>query len=120
MTLFDKSQKYEIVGSPKCGTSSLGEYMRRQGIDVIESELRFLDTKYAENFTYERTPVIITRDVKQRNESDALFFDIPNQDSSFWSQYEAGIEMYDDPIVLTLEEMKNVKDFPHHNRNMMR
>ncbi len=108
---------YEIVGIPKCGTSSLGEYLRRLGHDVIENELMFLDTDYAENYSYERIPIIITRNKQERDESDKLFFDIDGQDSTFWSQYDAGIEMFYAPLIVSLEYMKKIKGFPHHNRN---
>lgn len=108
---------YEIIGSPKCGTSSLGEHLRKLGHDVIESEQFFLDTNYAENYSYERTPIIITRNVDDRNESDKLFFGGNDEESSYYSQYEAGIEMFYNPLIVSLEYMSKVKDFPHHNRN---
>ena len=35
----DKTKRYNIVGVPKCGTTSLCKYLRNKGYDIIETEL---------------------------------------------------------------------------------
>lgn len=117
MINLDKSQKYSIVGVPKCGTSSLGEYMRRLGYDVDEMELNFTNPKFAKSLT--RIPIIITRDVIDRTWSDYLFFQRKTvKEACNWSRYEDGINLFKNPIIFKLEDMIKIPDFPHHNENI--
>ena len=72
MIELDKSKKYSIVGAPKCGTSSFGEYLRQKGFDVTEDELYFTDKKnYNQN---DREPLVSLRDPVERAWSDYIFF----------------------------------------------
>ena len=113
----DKSKQYSIVGSPKCGTSILGEYMRRNGYDVVEEELNFMDKEYAEKL--DRIPIIITRDPVERAWSDMSFFKRDTLEKACeWSRYDEGIKLYNNPIVFKLEELLKLKGFPHHNENI--
>ncbi len=116
MINLDKSKKYEIVGSPKCGTSSLGEHMRRLGYDVIEHELRFSNKEYAEQI--ERIPIIITRNPVERAWSDFNYFKRTLKESCEWSKYEKYIKLWKNPIIFKLEELKELPDFPCHNENI--
>jgi len=114
----DKSKKYSIVGSPKCGTSSLGEYMRRLGYDVTEDELYFSDK---EHYPYtDRIPIIILRDPVERAWSDFNFFSNWHdtlEKACEWSKYEKHTKAWNNPIIFHLEELQTIKDFPHHNEN---
>lgn len=112
----DISKKYEIVGVPKCGTSSLGEYMRRLGYDVIESELQFSNP----NYKTDRIPIIITRDPVERVWSDFNFFKRSLKESCEWSKYEKYIKLWHEPVIYTLEELSKLDDFPHHNENIIK
>lgn len=118
MINLDKSKKYSIVGSPKCGTSSLGEYLRRLGYDVTEDELYFMDK---ENYPHkDRIPIVILRDPVERAWSDFNFFGQIHRtikDSCKWSRYQDGIKLWDNPIIFYLEDLQKLQDFPHHNEN---
>lgn len=106
-----------IVGVQKCGTTSLGKYLRDKGYDVIESEKYFLDIDFALNHDYSNyTPIIITRNPIERAWSDYNFFggDIKNAcDNSF---YKAGLQMWDS-LIYSLEYLMTIPDFPRLNDN---
>lgn len=108
--------KYEIVGIPKCGTSSLAEYMRNKNFDVQESELDFLNYEFALNHDYNyRTPIIVTRNRIERTWSDYNFFQRDSlYDATRFSFYKAGLQMWD-ALIYSLEYLKTLLDFPHEN-----
>ena len=119
MINLDKSKKYSIVGVPKCGTSSMGEYMRKFGFDVTEDELYFMDK---ENYPHkDRIPIIILRDPIERAWSDFNFFkDFHDtiQKACKWSRYYEGIKLWNNPIIFHLEELQKIPEFPHYNENI--
>ena len=114
----DKTIKYEIIGVPKCGTTSLGEYLIKKGYDVIESEFSFLDIEKAENYNYYwRTPIIVTRNPIERAWSDYCFFKRDSiKHACDYSFFKAGLQMWDS-LIYSLEYLKTVKDFPKINNN---
>jgi hypothetical protein len=115
----DKSKKYSIVGVPKCGTSSLGEYMRRMGYDVTEDELYFADKTCYPNS--DRKPLIILRDPVERAWSDFNFFHGDHEtleEACEWSRYEKYLKNWPDAVIFQLEELQKLEEFPHHNHNI--
>lgn len=117
----DIKKKYSIIGSPKCGTSSLGEYMRRLGYDVLEEELHFMD--FVKARTLDRIPIIILRDPVERAWSDFCHFKDLNptlEQACRWSRYEEGIKLWKNPIIFHLEELVKIPEFPHHNENIFK
>ena len=114
----DINVRYEIVGIPKCGTTSLAEYMRKKGFDVIESEFSFLDYEKAINHNYRwRTPIIITRNRIERTWSDYNFFQRDSiSEATRFSFYKAGFQMWD-ALIYSLEYLKTLNNFPKVNDN---
>ena len=116
----DKSKKYSIVGVPKSGTSSLGEYMRKYKFDVIEDEMWFMDAKKYYQMDKERLnriPIIITRNPIERVWSHYYFFKESLKKSCECSKYAKYIKTWNNPIIFKLECLKKLEDFPHHNEN---
>ena len=117
----DKKRHYEIIGIAKSGTSSLGNYLRSKQFDVEESELDFLNIDYALNFDYyNKTPIIITRNIIKRTWSDYNFFKRKNlYKAAYFSQYKAGFSMWDS-LIYSLEYLKTLHDFPLINDNKIK
>ena len=111
----DKNIRYEIVGSPKCGTTSLGKYLRGKGYDVLESELTFFDIEKAHNHNYwDRTPIIVTRNPIERAYSDYKAFNRTLKESCDWSYFKVCLQMWD-ALIYSLEYLKTIPNFPHEN-----
>lgn len=111
----DKSRTYIIVGVQKCGTTSLGKYMRDKGFEVIEAERYFLNTGFAENHDYSNyTPIIVTRNPIERAWSDYKYFESTLERACDNSYYRAGLQMWDS-LIYSLEYLKTLPDFPHEN-----
>jgi len=114
----DKNQKYCIIGVPKCGTTSLGKYLRDKKYDVIEKETNWLDVGCAENYDmYDRTAIIIVRNPIERAWSDYNHWHRSLTESCNWSYYKAGLQMYD-ALIYSLEYLKTIPDFPHENKGI--
>jgi hypothetical protein len=112
----NKNRRYNIIGIPKCGTTSLGKYLTDKGYDVIESELYFYSIKYAENYNYwDRTPIIITRNPREAEISFKNYFNSTEEQAKQNSFFKAGIQMYD-ALIYSLEYLKTIPDFPHMNK----
>lgn len=119
----DKSKKYSIVGAPKSGTSSLGEFMRREMYDVTEDELYFDDIEHYPHT--DRIPIVILREPIERAWSDYLFFG-STPEANFhttlkecceWSKYGKHLKNWPNAIIFYFEDLIQLPDFPHHNRN---
>lgn len=114
----DKNQKYNIIGVPKCGTTSLGKFLRDKGFDVIETETSWMCIDNAEFYDmYYRTPIIVVRNPIERAWSD--YNDIHRnslKEACNWSYYFAGLQMYD-ALIYSLEYLKTIPDFPKINDN---
>lgn len=114
----DKRIRYEIVGIPKCGTTSLGLYLKQRGYEVEESELQFFDIHKALTHDYYfRTPIIVTRNPIERAWSDYNYFQRESiKKACDFSFYKYGLQMWDG-LIYSLEYLKTVKDFPIINDN---
>ena len=112
----DKKIRYNIIGIPKCGTTSLGKYLSDKGYDVIETELSFYDYERAENYNYwDRTPIIITRNPKETERSYKNSFNSTDDKAKQNAYFKAGLQMYD-ALIYSLEYLKTIPDFPHLNK----
>jgi hypothetical protein len=114
----NKNRRYEIVGVPKCGTTSLAEYMRKKGFDVEESELQFFDIHKAHTHDYYfRTPIIVVRNPIERAWSDYNFFERDSIEKACdFSFYQYGLQMWDS-LIYSLEYLMTIPDFPKLNYN---
>ena len=115
----NKNIRYNIIGIPKCGTTSLGKYLTDKGYDVIETELLFYNIERAENYDYwDRTPIIITRNPKEAERSWKNAFNSTIEQAKANSFFKAGLQMYDS-LIYSLEYLKTISDFPHENKTPM-
>ena len=114
----DINQKYDIIGVPKCGTTSLGKYLRDKGYDIIETETNWTQINTAENYNmFHRTPIIIVRNPIERAWSDYNNIHTESlKNACDWSYYKAGLQMYD-ALIYSLEYLQTFPDFPKENIN---
>ena len=115
----DKTKRYSIVGSPRCGSSSLAKYLTDRGYDINEMEVGFTNIEFAENFDYyDRTPIIVTRNPVERAYSDyKVLHTWSLKEACGWSYFKAGLQMWD-ALIYSLEYLKTIPDFPHIHKGI--
>ncbi len=114
--------KILVIGMPRCGAHSLGQYLTKKHPDktVITDEYTFLsdatirecniDKALAESEVY----IILRKDITKWEESFEAIMGKPPLES-MW-EFVIRIGKFCDPIILYLESMQELKDFPHLNK----
>lgn len=120
----DITKKYMIVGVRKSGTQSLKKYLIDKGFNIECFEGRFSLPEYYNTHDYSRIPIVILRDPVERAWADYEYFKEYNppmnpnglSDSIEVSKYDKYLK-YWNCIILSLEKLEQLTDFPKVNIN---